>query len=110
MKYGKKEQLNKKSGPEGPYKQNQNGSIHFGANKTFVSEGLSHIKFFEQTPLGENRNGFLEALDDIEANTVPFCDYLVIDNKEYYCCVFRLDAPSYCTPENCPYLEGVLNE
>jgi len=83
---------------------NRDGTIHFGCNKTCGNASLSHQEFSEQNPQGENMNEFFEDVND----TTPFCEYLIIDSKGYYCCVYRLDAPAYCTPENCPYLEGAV--
>jgi len=62
--------------------------------------------------MNENKNKAQDATlrhseEDVN-DTTPFCEYLIIDSKGYYCCVYRLDAPAYCTPENCPYLEGAV--
>jgi len=83
---------------------NQDGIIHFGCNKTCGNTSLSQLNS-KQNPkprriavVGEKR------IED----TQPFCDYLVIDQHGYHCCIYNLEAPAYCLPENCPYLEGVV--
>ena len=71
------------------------------------SKHIKHLRS-QQNPKGENIETDLYDLDDIEADTLPYCERLIIDSIGDYCCIYQLDAPSYCTPENCPHLEGVV--